>query len=62
MRERKDNVQRTDLPAGLIELARQGRATLPEPKPDGIDLYPLLPRLVEDGTVKRLLDEDRGPA
>src|SRR5688572_868420 len=51
---------RTDLPPGVVELARRGLATLPEPKPEGIKLYPRLPRLVEDGTALRLLDEDRG--
>jgi antitoxin (DNA-binding transcriptional repressor) of toxin-antitoxin stability system len=50
---------RTDLPAGVLELARRGLATLPEPRPPG-KVYPLLPRVAEDGTALRLLDEDRG--
>ena len=51
--------ERTDLPAGLLELARRGMATLPEPRPKG-KMYPRLPKIAEDGTALRLLDEDRG--
>jgi len=59
LRQPGANGERTDLPAGLVELARQGFATLPEPRPHGRK-YPRLPRIAEDGTAQRLLDEDRG--
>jgi antitoxin (DNA-binding transcriptional repressor) of toxin-antitoxin stability system len=62
LRQPRDDGERSDLPAGLIELARRGLATLPESKPEGVDLYPRLPRLVDDGTVQRILDQERGPA
>lgn len=52
--------ERTDLPAGLLDLARQGRATLPDPRQEGGRRYPRLRKIAEDGTAQRLLDEDRG--
>lgn len=61
LRQPRGNGERSDLPAGLVELARRGLATLPQPRSEGVELYPRLPRLVEDGTVERILDEDRGP-
>ena len=60
LRQPREEGERTDLPAGLVELARRGLARLPAPKPEGVELYPALPRIVEDGTVRRILDEDRG--
>ena len=60
LRQPGDGGVRKDLPAGVLELARRGLATLPEPKPEGVELYPRLPRLAPDGTALRLLDEDRG--
>jgi antitoxin (DNA-binding transcriptional repressor) of toxin-antitoxin stability system len=60
LRQPGGNGERTDLPAGLVELARRGLATLPEPRPEGGRRYPRLPEIAEDGTAQRLLDEDRG--
>ena len=60
LRQPGNGGDRTDLPAGLIELARRGLATRPEPRPKGVELYPRLPRIAEDGTAQRLIDEDRG--
>ena len=53
--------ERTDLPPGVLELARRGLCTLPVPRTEGDDPYPVLPRLVPDGTAQRIIDEDRGP-
>ena len=61
LRQPGGNGERTDLPAGLVELARRGLATLPEPKPEGVELYPRLPRVLEEGAVQRALDWVRGP-
>lgn len=44
--------------SGLAELARRGLARLGAP--NDASLYPSLPRLVPEGTVARLLDEERG--
>ena len=48
----------SDLPPGLVELARRGQVRLPTAR--GPHDYPLLPPIVPDGTAARLLDEERG--
>lgn len=62
LRQPGGNAERSDLPAGLIELARRGLATLPEPRPQGVEAYPRLPRVLDEGAVQRALDWVRGPA
>jgi prevent-host-death family protein len=47
-----------DLHPGLLELARQRRATMGAPNVP--ELYPKLPRLLPEGGAARLLDELRG--
>ena len=49
---------RSDIHAGLLELASQRRATLGAPNDP--ELYPKVPALLPDGTAARLLDELRG--
>ncbi|MHB2017752.1 MAG: type II toxin-antitoxin system Phd/YefM family antitoxin [Candidatus Xenobia bacterium] len=46
------------IPQILMDLARQGRATLG--KPDSPGLYPDLSPIVAEGTVEREIDEMRG--
>ena len=49
---------RSDIPPGLLELARRGLLTLGGPNHPG--LYPRMPRLLPPGTAQQLLDEERG--
>jgi len=46
------------LPAALVEMARKGLVTLAQPKGDY--RYPILPRLMPDGSAAELLDAERG--
>ncbi len=49
---------RSDIPPGLLELARRGLLTLGGPNHPG--LYPRMPGLLPPGTAQQLLDEERG--
>jgi len=48
----------SDIPPGLIELARQGRVRISAPHDSS--LYVAMPRIAPDGTAQQLIDEDRG--
>ena len=46
------------IPAGLIDMAKKGLVTLAQPKGDYT--YPILPRLMPDGSAAELLNAERG--
>lgn len=50
--------EHADVPGGLLEMVRKGRASLALPREERV--VPRFSRLTADGTAERLLDEERG--